>query len=343
MMVPRMSTVMSDARSAGLWTVTCVVAGCAANYDRFTEDTAAEASSSPSWDTEEDETVDGAPVPLRGGAVGQPRRPVWPLPGGPFVEIEAGGNTSVALDVNGDVVSWPWGDAEDWTRGPYTAVAAGGTVCALGGGGDLHCLGYDDASLPQGRFKAIDVGDSMVCGVEVSGEVRCDGEDPVGDIVSGEPNGDYFVDVSVDDYHFACALADGGWVACWGTQEDNNVLLLPAPGVYSQIDTGSSHTCGIIEGQALACWGWETPMDYIDPPPQGRFTDVCSGDDYSCAIGEDASIVCWGDPWVAEDLEPPAGAFKQVACGDTHACALTLDGDVLCWGSNRYGESDVPY
>ena len=95
-----------------------------------------------------------------------------------------GADHTCALGVQGKVFCWGadgWGDGNSvWTgqtRVPVDLPAAvqvtagGGHSCALHKDGKVTCWG--DHKSPMGKFRTIDSGADRVCGVMLSGEVKC--------------------------------------------------------------------------------------------------------------------------------------------------------------------------
>lgn len=127
-----------------------------------------------------------------------------------------------------------------------------------------------------------------------------------------------------------CAVAEHGYVNCWGTGTDlgNGFRTLPQPISYMayrpvpvsnvsdavQISAGYKHTC-VSRGSRISCWGENAfgqlgdgsknrRREPVMVPNRIRFVQVAAGSNHTCAIerpegsGLDVrtgSVVCWGD------------------------------------------------
>lgn len=123
------------------------------------------------------------------------------------------------------------------------------------------------------------------------------------------------------------------------------------------IAAGGNHACALLEGGAVACWGSNGSGQLGDgtshdrPSPvrfelSGEATEIYAGFAASCARTSGGELRCAGRPLpgLLEDgqarpstVAALAGA-KQIAVGRLHGCALRDDGRVACWGSNYFGQ-----
>ena len=231
--------------------------------------------------------------------------------------------------------------------------------CALSDKGRLRCWG-DDRNGVLGHAERWDLGDD---------ELPSAGADvPVGQRIS---------DVACGLLH-ACAVTQGGDVACWGRwmpvvyppawTRRVDLLRLGTPAM--QVAAGQSHTCALLASGGLRCWGkgrdgalgYGNGQDVVDREAieqhanvtvGGRVVQVVAADRLTCALTESGGVRCWGEDAIGYPHksrvgtdEPPSvmgdivvgGAVKELAAGGGHVCALLVDGAVRCWGDNAFGD-----
>jgi alpha-tubulin suppressor-like RCC1 family protein len=184
-----------------------------------------------------------------------------------------------------------------------SAISVGGeTTCALTSGGGVKCWEANDSgqlgdgtitnTLPDGPYgknipvdviglasgiSSIAVGGDHTCALASSGEVKCWGDNEVGQLGDGTKNSSTTpVDVrgltsGVSTISAGegstCVLTLGGGVKCWGANDygelgdgTNADRLTPVnvkglTGVVSAIATNGDHTCAVILGGGIKCWG----------------------------------------------------------------------------------------
>lgn len=138
-------------------------------------------------------------------------------------------------------------------------------------------------------------------------------------------------------YDHTCALLDDGAAYCWGPNNDDGHLDVPAEVRFRQIAAGFRFTCGIRLDRGITCWGNSDHKKLA--APEGRFTDLDAGWDHACALGADGAV-CWG--WNANERATPPqdSAFVAIGAGAEHSCGLTINGDLRCWGKNGNGRAD---
>jgi cysteine-rich repeat protein len=201
-------------------------------------------------------------------------------------------------------------------------AAAFQTSCAILGGGELKCWGYNASG-------GLGLGDTASRGSQAA---------QMGDQLPVIPLGAEVASVAIGQAH-TCALLGDGRVKCWGSNAfgqlgvgttdsrgdvPNEIQNLPVVDLGSgsaaqAITAGTAHTCALLSDGDVKCWGNNLNGQL------GLGDTATRGD----APGE------MGDALPRVDLGGLAANF--VGAGDTHNCALLEDGSVRCWGRNIYG------
>jgi len=167
----------------------------------------------------------------------------------------------------------------------------------------------------------------------------------------------------VSAQHHSCALATGGAVFCWGSNELGELgkattspglpvqVSLPKPA--SQLSVGRQRSCARLANGTAFCWG-RTP-DSVDAAPvsqpptllalPGNVADVGAGGAHVCALTIFGQILCAGQASSVGDGTGKAQAVpvllgdastahsvRTLSTGLYHTCALTRVGAILCWG-----------
>lgn len=123
------------------------------------------------------------------------------------------------------------------------------------------------------------------------------------------------------------------------------------------ITAGGNHACALLEGGSVACWGSNGSGQLGDgsthdrPTPvrfelSGEATEVHAGFAATCAKARGGDLRCSGRPLpgLLEDGHARPSAVtalegaQQIVGGRLHGCALNKDGRVACWGGNYFGQ-----
>lgn len=235
-----------------------------------------------------------------------------------------------------------------------TQVSAGGVeVCAVRTGGELWCWGYDVPALADsqetiryaperltgvpGVVAQVDVGPFATgCAItttdDYSDGLWCWGYNADGQV--GVPSGEGGMFAGLTD------LAAAGYVG------------------IADVSAGMRHTCAVADGGYLGCWGaggllgdgTETASAF--PVLVGGVADpvsVSAGVTHTCAVTASGAVWCWGgnaygelgdgttDPATAP-VEADVTGVSQVSVGRGFTCAMGANGAASCWGSNTGGQ-----
>ena len=242
-----------------------------------------------------------------------------------------------------------WLNSYVTTRAPvgeYVALDADGDfTCALGVDGDLACWGqnfHGQSSPPPGPHASVTVGFWFGCALtQDTSAVVC-----WGDLRRvGEPPEGSFTQISAGRYH-ACGLRGRGTAECWGLDTPGiEGVTTPPPGLFTALSAGDFHTCGLRPDATVRCWGIDTRND--KPTPLGDFTQIISEHFRSCGIRPGGKAECWyyknyySTEYPDDDgadlseirarYDPPDVTFKEITLGRWHACGIRADDTAQCW------------
>jgi alpha-tubulin suppressor-like RCC1 family protein len=239
----------------------------------------------------------------------------------PVLGISAGAQHTCAIADNGAMVAC-WGDDGFGQLGNGSVVESPLPVFPQG--------------LPIAATAALVTGANHTCALDVSGGLRCWGED-----VSGQ-------------------LGDGD------TSSVSKLVPVDVKGLASgvaAVSAGAGHTCAVTAASGLLCWGLNiggqigdgTTVNAYSPTVVQGLTagvvGVTGGGLHTCALTTAGGVKCWGsnangqlgdngtsDSHVPVDVPGLATGVVQVSAGQSHTCALTASGGVVCWGYNFYGQ-----
>ena len=203
--------------------------------------------------------------------------------------------------------------------------------------------------LPCETMRTIATGNQFTCSLTVSGQVRCWGDNSLGQLGIGTPV-------------LPRALITAG---AFPLVELGQSAL--------QLSSGATHSCALLADGNVTCWGdgsngelgygnLQNVGDLSTPRTAGKVALggsaklVAAGGSHSCAILQDGTVRCWGSnafgqlgygtPEDIGDDELPTAKeplrFSEpvtaLALGFDHTCALTTGGNVYCWGENFLGQ-----
>ncbi len=307
-------------------------------------------------------------------------------------QIDAGYQYTCAVTATGGVKCWglnsrgQLGDGTKSSRGSATnvtgltsgvvAVSVGrgssevSHTCALTTSGAVKCWGANESGqLGDGttveRLTPVDVvglgggavavssGGQHTCAVMTSGDVKCWGDNALGQLGDGTqvqrltpvrvvglnaPT----VAISTSFQH-TCAISNVGGAFCWGSNVsgelgDGTTVSRSTPIGVSSLENGT---------QAISAGG----------VPYAQVVNFMQGGLQTCAVTAAGGVKCWGENQVGGHLTPYevsglTSGVASVSTGalggyyslghsywvETHACALKTNGSVACWGGNSGGQ-----
>ena len=230
-------------------------------------------------------------------------------------------------------------------------------VCAVTTSGDVYCWGANlsgqlgngttsnDGMAPAkvdgvSGVTSVACGDDFTCALTEGGNVFCWGNDQVGELGDGTPDGG------------APPPHDGG--APFPNETAVPVSVTGLSNVTG-ITAGWDSACAVASGDVW-CWGLDlaTSAQYHAPVQQPNLhgvTSVAVGEGTACAVAA-GSVYCWGNGaggQLGNGALPPnptdtpvevVGVSNaiSVSMGAITGCATTGGGDVWCWGDNTFGQ-----
>jgi alpha-tubulin suppressor-like RCC1 family protein len=254
-------------------------------------------------------------------------------------------------------------------KGALSIGLGGEHSCAVVEGGALRCWGDGGlGELGDGRFgdrdrpvvveasagtplvgaSVVALGSQHACALMPGGEIHCWGDNYYGQLGNGQTNddpplGSVAVELSpgaplagveglgLGSAH-TCALASGGGVECWGSND------------YGQLGNGSD----VAEL-------WPVTVERAPGVPLADVVSLVGGGAHNCALTAGGEVYCWGsnesgqlgDGSIFDQSRPvrvglddvtPLGGVVALDLGSEHSCALTAGGEAYCWGQNLFGQ-----
>jgi alpha-tubulin suppressor-like RCC1 family protein len=140
-----------------------------------------------------------------------------------------------------------------------------------------------------------------------------------------------------------CVVSGGGKVDCW---KDASVSK-PGVDDAKRVALGQSHACALRVNGKVACWGSNNAQQLggagpdsekaIDVPGVSDIVDLAAGGASTYALRKDGTVTTWGAPDSdrarASGPVPLSGltGVAQVSVGFHSACARLRSGRVTCW------------
>ncbi|MBO9665134.1 hypothetical protein [Dokdonella sp.] len=331
------------------------------------------------------------------------------------VEVATAEHHACALSADGAASCWGWnsfGELGDGTTSPrstasavtgigspLTAVATGvAHSCAITQGNAVWCWGFgafgqlgdgyrENRAAPvatmrlDGNAAELALGYVHSCALTLDGEVRCWGNNEVGQLgvgndIEGRSSplpvielGPGVKAIAAGAYH-SCAITAAGGVKCWGQNASgelgdgtttNRNKPVDVQGLGTDVVAISAHaqqTCALTRSRAVRCWGNGAPAIVDVAGLDGEIIMIAAGAAHGCALMGGGSLKCWGANHYGQlgdgtrDYRPNAVGVREassgvsrVAAGDRNTCAIVA-GVVRCWGSTVFGQvgnGDVGY
>ena len=236
------------------------------------------------------------------------------------------------------------------------------SIDSSGNTSDSACSPY--MTLSNRPLPRLSVGDGHVCFKLANNNVKCWGDNSVGELGSGDN------------------VSKGDNLGEMGTSLG---ILNPGTGVTVQgLFLGKNHSCGLFSNKELKCWGGNNVGqlglgDLLNRPvTPNNLLKISVGNNraaikisnsnanHTCAILDNGSLKCWGlnsfgqlglGDVTLRGSEPLfSGLFllpialgtnrtvHQVATGEGHTCAILDNGELKCWGNGdkgQLGSSDI--
>lgn len=253
-----------------------------------------------------------------------------PVAGGLRFRQVDGGEVHTCAVTYPDNRAYCWGYGGDGELGIGASRSAWQLTPAAVVGG----LQFRQVSAGGGRYP--DPPGAHSCGVTISDEAYCWGDNRVGQLGIGGTRGSYNItptrvagahrfrqiEAGVD---YTCAVTTDNRAFCWGNGRqgqigDGKTYLRFSPSAvagghsFERVTTGAFHTCAETTLNRAYCWGLN----------RGDATGAL------------------GDGTTTQRLTPVAVAggifFSQVSAGYSHTCGRTDAGVAYCWGSNQSGQ-----
>lgn len=195
------------------------------------------------------------------------------------------------------------------------------------------------------RFVSVAAGSAHFCALDSTGDIYCWGDGSWGQLGNGSTQSSPLTPVRVASFqHFrqvvagatqSCALTDGGYPYCWGSDlsgvmgdatvrercsSGTACATQPVPVAigfrFDSLSAGFEHTCGLRDGRAY-CWGRDDSGQLGASGPMS----VCAG------------VACSRTPVAVSD----SLRFSSIIARGTHTCGIA-NTTLWCWGDNRFAQ-----
>ena len=224
-------------------------------------------------------------------------------------DVAAGDYHSCAIGIDGSV--WCWGDNRF---------------------GQLGALGANQHPVPVlvpavDRAVLLTAGYAHTCAVTSYGTVLCWGYNRHGQsgsdtrkfpgaVAAHRVDGPWQRVKAIDaGGQYTCAIADTGWVWCWGAAGGDSIgTQIPAPmyttGDAVEVSVGDGHACVLTTEGIVNCWGANDQGQLGEKEGKSYgwgawgltdATNVAAGYGETCAVRAEGSVSCWGrvEPTIA--------------------------------------------
>ncbi len=292
------------------------------------------------------------------------------------LRVVAGGETSCAILVGGNVQCWGAGDSGQLGNGSSGSGAFSATpvtVKGLTGATELAC------------------GASHCCALASGGSVWCWGDNQFGESNPASKSKQQVLAFQIGSLgqasaigtgdHHTCAVVGQGTIRCWGLASsgqlgDGNSTLtdkivdvdFAGSGYAMAVHGGGAFTCARTALAKAFCWGYNgygqigngiggTSQWAYKPAAVSGLSDVkalATGAEHACAVRNSGDVWCWGHASSGElgngggnsyysqavQAQGMAGA-KAITAGGTHSCAIGAGDSVWCWGGNGSGQAGL--
>jgi len=85
----------------------------------------------------------------------------------------------------------------------------------------------------------------------------------------------------------------------------------PTAANFSSAGGGYEHSCALRLNGKIACWGSDN-YNQLSDKPGGTFRDLSVGAGHNCAIKENDKVVCWGADDANQVSDTPDDKFRSV-------------------------------
>jgi regulator of chromosome condensation (RCC1) repeat-containing protein/Regulator of Chromosome Condensation (RCC1) repeat protein len=233
-----------------------------------------------------------------------------------------------------------WAGVQDLDPHPLSSITTGGShACGIADSGGLSpgskgtafCWGDNSHGQLGGRdpndpldstpwpvappvsgavlWKLLSAGETHTCGVTVTDETYCWGDNIYGQLGDGTTTqsaqpvlvagGVRFVALSAGDAH-TCGVAVDSSAYCWGVNEEGELGIGSAAG---------PENCSPQAGFNVACS--RHPVRVADPPSGSmRWVSMSAGGNFSCGLTVSGAVYCWGNNEAGQLGDGLGGAFN---------------------------------
>ncbi|MDP2311171.1 MAG: hypothetical protein Q8P18_34440 [Pseudomonadota bacterium] len=204
-----------------------------------------------------------------------------------------------ALDAEGALTCWGTnlsGNLTDLPSGSFVAVSLGGGLgCAVDAGGHPVCWGASAWTLADRLalvVTALDVEASLVCGLDATGALACDGTFGDGDDNFTPLEGSYS-EVSAGGSR-GCALDHEGRATCFNDRWSSDDYEIPGTGLHGLV-SGRAFSCALDAHHLVVCAGPRSAQEVTPGIPDRPLARLVAGGDVVCGLDDVGAITCWGE------------------------------------------------